>query len=202
MDADLAGRPVRRRRRREASAITRWAHAGNLLEALGDGIILFAARHQAAFQDFDLLGKQGQHREHGLHHRQAVGGHGGQNVFVKRRRGRIADRVAEAFEGETHGVDEADPGAHQAVTELEAEQIVLGLGGAVLNRMQQGRVRAGQPAEHRGVAAVALAFVAGDGVELAGIGDDDRGAQAGEVAADPRAVRARFERPRWRRDTS
>ena len=30
-------------------------------------------------------------------------------------------------------------------------------------------------------------------MELAGIGDDDRGAEAGKVTADPRAVRARFE---------
>ena len=60
--------------------------------------------------------------------------------------------------------------------------------------MEQGGVRAGQAGEHHGIAAVALAFVAGDGVELAGIGHDDRGPQAGEVTADPRAVRARFQR--------
>jgi hypothetical protein len=51
----------------------------------------------------------------------------------------------------------------------------LGLGGAVLNGMQQGRVRARQPGEHLGVPPVALALVAGDGMELPGIGHDDRG---------------------------
>jgi hypothetical protein len=60
--------------------------------------------------------------------------------------------------------------------------------------MEQGRVRAGQAGEHEGVAAVALALVAGDGVELAGVGDDDRGAQAGEVTTDPGAVSAGFQR--------
>ena len=110
-------------------------HAGDLLQALGDGIIALAARHQAAFQGFDLFGEHGEHRQHGLHHRQAVGGHGGQNAFVKRFGRGIADRVAEALEGEAHGVDEVDAGAHQAVAQLEAEQIVLGLGGAVLQGM-------------------------------------------------------------------
>ncbi len=52
-------------------------HAGDLLEALGDGIIAFAARHQIAFQGFDLVGDQGEHRQHRLHHRQTLGRHGG-----------------------------------------------------------------------------------------------------------------------------
>lgn len=56
------------------------------------------------------------------------------------------------------------------------------------------RVGAGQAGGHHGVPAVAFALVAGDGVKLAGIGDDDRGAQAGEVTADPRAVRAGLQR--------
>ena len=59
--------------------------------------------------------------------------------------------------------------------------------------MEQGHVRARQAGEHHGIAPVALAFVAGDGVKLAGIGHDDGGAQIGEVTADPRAVRARFQ---------
>jgi hypothetical protein len=46
------------------------------------------------------------------------------------------------------------------------------------------------------IAAVALALVAGNGVELARIGHDDGGAQTGEIPADPRTVRARFERHR------
>ena len=102
--------------------------------------------------------------------------------------------MAEALEGEADGVDEVHARAHEAVAQLEAQQIVLRLGGAVLNRMEQGRVRAGQTGEHHRIAAVALAFVAGDGLELAGIGHDDRGAQAGQIPADPRAVRARFQR--------
>ena len=102
--------------------------------------------------------------------------------------------MAQALEGEADGVDEVHAGAHQTIAELEAEQIVLGLGGAVLERMQQGHVRPGQPGEHHGIAAVALALVAGDGVELAGIGHDDRGSEAGEVTADPRAVRPGFQR--------
>src|ERR1017187_9720921 len=47
--------------------------------------------------------------------------------------------------------------------------------------MEQGRVRAGEAGEHHGIAPVALALVPGDGVELAGIGHDDGGAEAGEV---------------------
>jgi hypothetical protein len=102
--------------------------------------------------------------------------------------------MTQALEGEPDGVDEVDAGAHEGVAELEAEQIVPGLGGAVFNRMEQGHVRAGEAGEHHGIAAVALALVAGDGVQLAGIGDDDGGPEAGEVTADPRAVRPGFER--------
>ena len=169
-------------------------HAGDLLEALGDGIIHFATRDQAAFQGFDLFGDQGQHRQHRLDHRQTIGGHNGQDVFMKRLRRRIADRVAEALEREPHGVDEVHAGAHQAVAQFEAEEIVLGLGGAVLQGMEQGRVGAGEAGEHHGIAAVALAFMAGDGVELAGISHDDGRAKTREVTTDPRTVRARFQR--------
>ncbi len=101
--------------------------------------------------------------------------------------------MPEALEREAHGVDEVDAGAHEAVAQLQAQQIELGLGGTVLERMEQGHVRAGQAGEHHGIAPVALAFVAGDGVELAGIGHDDGGPEAGQIPADPRAVRARFQ---------
>jgi hypothetical protein len=104
--------------------------------------------------------------------------------------------VPEPLEGEADGVDEVHAGAHEGVPQLEAEQIMLGLGGAVLEGMEQGRVGAGQAGEHHRVAAVALALVAGDGVELAGISHDDGGREAGEVTADPRTVRARFQRHR------
>ena len=60
--------------------------------------------------------------------------------------------------------------------------------------VEQRGIHTRQPGEHLGVAPVALALVAGDGVELAGIGHDDRGPEAGEVTADPRAVRARLQR--------
>ncbi len=81
--------------------------------------------------------------------------------------------MAQALEGEADGVDEVDAGAHQGVAQLEAQQIMLGLGGAVLDGMEQGRVNAGQPGEHLGVAPVAFAFVTGDGVELARVGHND-----------------------------
>jgi len=68
------------------------------------------------------------------------------------------------------------------------------LGGTMLNGMEQRGIHAGEAGEHLGVAPVALALVAGDGVELAGIGHDDGGPEAGEVTADPRAVRARLQR--------
>jgi len=102
--------------------------------------------------------------------------------------------MAKALEGEADGVDEADAGAHEGIAQLQAQQIVLRLGRAVLDGMQQRRVHAGEAGEHLGIAAVALAFGAGDGVELARVGDQDHGAQVGEVTADPRTVRARFQR--------
>ena len=51
-----------------------------------------------------------------------------------------------------------------------------------------------EPGEHHRVAAVALALMPGDGLELAGIGHDDLRAEAGEKTTEPRAVRARFQR--------
>jgi hypothetical protein len=77
---------------------------------------------------------------------------------------------------------------------LQAQQIVLRLGRTVLDGMEQRGIHAGQPGEHLGIAPVALAFVAGDGVELARVGDEDSGPKVAEVAADPRTVRARFQR--------
>jgi len=43
-------------------------------------------------------------------------------------------------------------------------------------------------------APVALALVAGNGVELARIGHQYRGPQAGQITADPWTMRARFQR--------
>ena len=40
---------------------------------------------------------------------------------------------------------------------------------------------------------VALAFAAGDGLELARVGDQHSGPALGEVTADPRTVRAGFD---------
>ena len=113
------------------------ADAGDLLEALRGGIILFAALHQVAFHPLDLFGHLGEHGEQRLHHRQTIGGHVGQHGFVKRLAGGIAHGMAEALEGEADGVDEVDAGADEGIAQFEAEQIVLGLGGAVLDGMEQ-----------------------------------------------------------------
>ncbi len=60
-------------------------------------------------------------------------------------------------------------------------------------RLEQRDVCTSQPGEHLGVAPVALALVAGDGVELARVGDENRGTESCEITADPRAVRASFQ---------
>ncbi len=101
--------------------------------------------------------------------------------------------MAKALEGEADGVDEVDAGADEGVAKFEAEQIMLGLGGTVLDGMQQRGINTGQSGEHLGVASVALAFVAGDGVELARVGDEHLRSKVGEEAADPRTVGAGFQ---------
>src|SRR5208283_1977017 len=58
------------------------------------------------------------------------------------------------------------------------------------------RERARPAGGHPGVAPVALALVARNGVEFARVGDQDLRAQFGEVTADPRAVRAGLHRHR------
>ncbi len=170
------------------------ADPGDLLEALGDGIIRAAALHEVAFHAFDLGGDLGEDGEQGLDDGQTIGGHVGQHRFVKRLAGGVAHGMAEALEGEAHGVDEVDAGADEGITEFEAKQIMLGLGGAMLDGMEQGRINPRQPGEHLGVAPVALAFVAGDGVELARVGDEHGGTAPREEPADPRAVGASFQR--------
>ena len=60
--------------------------------------------------------------------------------------------MAEALEGETDGVDEVDPGADQGVAQFEAQEIVLGLGGAVLDGMEQLRIHPGETGEPLGIA--------------------------------------------------
>jgi hypothetical protein len=44
--------------------------------------------------------------------------------------------VAEALEGEADGVDEVDAGADEGVTQFEAQQIMLGLGRAMLDGVE------------------------------------------------------------------
>ena len=104
--------------------------------------------------------------------------------------------MAETLEGEADSIDEVDAGAHQSIAQLQPQQIMLGLGTTVLDGMQQGRVNPRQPGQHLGVALITLAFVAGDGVELARVGDQYLCAAFGEKAANPRAVRAGFQRDR------
>ena len=71
---------------------------------------------------------------------------------------------------------------------------MLRLRGTVLDGMQERGVHPCQPGEHLGIAPVALAFGAGDGVELARVGHQHRGPKVGEITADPRTVCARFQR--------
>ena len=115
-------------------------------------------------------------------------------IVISRASASLAKHKAQALEGEAHGVDEVDAGADEGITEFEAKQIMLGLGGAMLDGMEQGRINPRQPGEHLGVAPVALAFVAGDGVELARVGDEHGGTAPREEPADPRAVGASFQR--------
>ena len=70
---------------------------------------------------------------------------------------------------------------------------MLGLGGAVLKGMEERGVHAGKAGQHLGITPVTLAFGAGNGVELARVGDDHGRTEVGEVTADPRTVRARFQ---------
>ena len=102
--------------------------------------------------------------------------------------------MPQALEGEPDGVDEADAGAGEGVAQLQAQQIVLRLGGTMLDGMEQRGVHAGEAGEHLSITPVALALVAGDGVELARVGHQHGGPKAGEIPADPRTVRARFQR--------
>jgi transposase len=70
------------------------------------------------------------------------------------------------------------------------------LGGTVLDGIEQRRIHAGEAGEHLGVAPVTFAFVAGDSVKLARVGDEHGGPEVGEITADPRTVRAGFQRDR------
>src|ERR1017187_3565714 len=112
------------------------ADAGNLLEPLRGGILLFTALHQVVFHPLDLFGDVGEDSEQGLNHRQTIRRDVGQRRFVKRFAGGVAHRMAETLEGEADGVDEVDAGADEGIAQFEAEQIVLGLGRAVLDGMQ------------------------------------------------------------------
>jgi hypothetical protein len=189
-----AAKPVRVADLQDEAQRGERADAGDLLETLGDGISFAAALHQFAFHPFDLFGYLGQHDEQRLDHGQTIGGHVGEHRFVKRFAGGVAHGMAKALEGEADGVDEVDAGANQGVAQLEAQEIMLGLGGTMLDGMEQRGIHTGQPGEHLGVAPVALAFGAGDGVELARVGDQDGGPVLGEVTADPRTVRAGLQR--------
>ena len=88
----------------------------------------------------------------------------------------------------------------RASRSLRPEQIVLGLGGAVLDGVEQRGIHTGQPRQHLGVPLVALAFGARDGVELARVGDQTVAPSSVQETADPRAVGASFQRHRGVRE--
>ena len=68
------------------------------------------------------------------------------------------------------------------------------LGGTVLDGMEQRGIHAGEAGEHLGIAPVALALGAGDGVELARVGHQHRGALFGKVTTKPGTMGARLQR--------
>ena len=102
--------------------------------------------------------------------------------------------MAETLQGEPDRIDEAHAGADERIAQLQAQEIVLGLSGTVLDGMEQRGIHAGETGKHLGIAAVAFAFGAGDGVELARVGDEHSGAEVGEIPAYPRTMGARFQR--------
>jgi len=82
-------------------------------------------------------------------------------------------------------VDELSAGANQAVASSDDRQVGLGLRAPMVDGGEQLGVQPGQPGQVLGVGAIALAGVAEDQTQLAGVGRQDFVTKLGEQCADP-----------------
>jgi len=82
-------------------------------------------------------------------------------------------------------VDELSAGANQAVASADDRQVGLGLRAAMVDGGEQLGVEPSQSGQVFGVGAIALAGVAVDQAQLAGVGHQDLVAQPGQQCADP-----------------
>ena len=82
-------------------------------------------------------------------------------------------------------VDELSAGANQAVASSDDRQVGLGLRAPMVDGGEEPRVQPGQPGQVFGVGAIALAGVAEDQAQHAGVGHQDFVTKLGEQRADP-----------------
>ncbi len=102
------------------------------------------------------------------------------------------ERDAQAFERAAHRADDVHAAAHQAVADLDLQQIALSLLALVLDGIKHGTVKPRDLCKHPRIVEIALAVVFENGPHLARIGDEHLVIEPLEKAAYPRTVRTHF----------
>ena len=170
------------------------ADAGNLLEALGDGVLGLAQGFQLLFKCFDLAVEVFEAQEQGFDEG-TVGGFELKAGFFGEGVGFDAggQEDAETFKQATGGVDEVDAGAHKGFADFEGDEGALSVFGAVLDGRKELGISASESCKHASVLLVGFVVGGGNGTELAGVGDDDGMSPFGKESADPRGMGASFD---------
>jgi hypothetical protein len=106
--------------------------------------------------------------------------------------GGVAHGVAQTLESEAHRINHRNSSSHQAVAQLDAQQILLRLRRTVTNGIKQGWVETADARQHLRITPIALAFVLVDRPKLARVCDQHPASLLLKISTDPRTVTPSF----------
>src|SRR6266481_3819097 len=113
----------------------------------------------------------------------------------KRALGWITHRVAKTLQREAHRIDHRHSSSHQAVAQLDAQEILLPLRRAVPNRIKQRQVHSPNTRQHQRITLVTLALMLMNRSHLARIRHHYPPAKCFQKSTDPRTMRSRLHHP-------
>src|SRR6266496_2389025 len=103
--------------------------------------------------------------------------------------------LAKTLQREAHRIDHRHSSSHQAVAQLDAQEILLPLRRAVTNRIKQSQVHSPNTRQHQRITLVTLALMLINRSHLARIGHHYPPAKCFQKSTDPRTMRSRLHHP-------
>src|SRR5207249_3385607 len=154
----------------------------------GQGVDLY-------FEHLNARSEFGQSLHAGRNHLTHRLGHLFHHHFVEARTRWITHRVAKTLQREAHGIDHRHSSSHQAVAQLDAQEILLRLRRAVTNRIKQSQIHSPNTRQHQRITLVTLALMLINRSHLARIGHHYPPAKCFQKSTDPRTMRSRLHHP-------